>query len=600
MKLSSRARRFVTITGFVAAAVVSTALADEPVAITNVTVIDGNGGPPRANSTVVVNDGVIVSLSDTDSDLPGDAAVIDGRGKYLLPGFIDSNVHASVYGNSSRRETAVKYGERNEALALEFAQRQLMHGVTTVRDSYGSLIPLIQVRDRINRGEVVGARLLVAGNIVGWGGPFSMTFSLMQESELTLFQATWNDLIAQGVGEELMDMGPEEVRSAINVYLDKGPDFIKYGGTSHFSRPSLIGFSPRIQRVIVEETHKRGLIAETHSTSPEALRMTVEAGIDLIQHPEILSRDYPEDLLQMIVDRDIVCGIRSNTLGGQNWQDHLQRKAMAEASLADAAPPATSAEVRARQDMLGHGYEIQRRNAVRLIAAGCIVSIATDNYQGRAPEFRKVPKPENHEAGIGSIIAIEGLVELGMSEAEAIVAATRNGAIAAGRLERIGTIEEGKDADLILLAANPLDDISNIRTLEHVIAQGRIIDLASLPEQRLFYHGPTLPSAGVSRPIQPPEKAVAAAAGAEVVKEVSPNEYAEGLGIVSIYESSIGNLTLELANGQTWRQLSSDDIKIVLPRDQSGLTADVSKGFMNSVNLKISNTGKTIKVRRIN
>ena len=104
---------------------------------------------------------------------------------------------------------------------------------------------------------------LVAGNIVGWGGPCSISFSLIRESECTLLEEQFNDFIAQGSGEELMFMTPEEVRVAINKYLDLGPDFIKYGGTSHFS-PAFIGFSPDVQKVIVDETHKRGLVAETH------------------------------------------------------------------------------------------------------------------------------------------------------------------------------------------------------------------------------------------------------------------------------------------------------------------------------------------------
>jgi imidazolonepropionase-like amidohydrolase len=436
-------------------------------------------------------DGVITRIDAAPgTQIPVGATVIDGSGRFLLPGFIDSNVHASIYGNSQRRETVVKYGDRNAELVLEFVQRQLLHGVTTVRDSYGVLQPLMEVRDRINNGEVVGSRMLVAGNIVGWGGPFSMTFSLMQESDLTLFQAMWNDQIAQGVGEELMDMGPEEVRVAINQYLDKGSDFIKYGGTSHFTFPSLIGFSPRVQKVLVEETHKRGLIAETHSTSPEALRMSVEAGIDLIQHPEILSRDYPEDLLGMIIERDVLCAIRSNTLAGKPWQDHLASKKIAEESLKDAPAPRTSAEKRQREQQLNTGYEIQRRNAERLIRAGCTVTIATDNYQGQAPEFRKEAKPETNEAGIGSILAIEGLVELGMTELEAITAGTRNGAIAAGMLESIGTIEVGKSADLVLLRDNPLVDIRNIRKIDEVLSRGNIVDRVGLPQQKIFYLGP--------------------------------------------------------------------------------------------------------------
>lgn len=584
--------------------------AADPVVITGVTLIDGTGAPPRSGQTVLVKDGLIAEIG-ASVDVPTNAEQIDGRGKYLLPGFIDSNVHASVYGNSTRRETVVRYGERNTELALEFAQRQLKYGVTTIRDSYGALEPLIQVRDRINSGEVVGARMLVAGNILGWGGPFSMTFSLMQESELTVFQAKWNDHISQGVGEELMDMGPEEVRVAINEYLDKGPDFIKYGGTSHFFTPSLISFSPRVQKVIVDETHKRGLVAETHATSPEALRMAVEAGIDLIQHPEILSRDYPQDLLDLIVERGVICGMRSNTLTGAAWRQHLSSRQDVDAKLKDADKPQSSAERRERERRQNLNYEIERRNAKRLIDRGCRVTIATDNYQGRAPEFRKTPKPEIHEAGIGSILAIEGLVELGMSEMDALVAATRNGAIATGMLDRIGTIETGKEADLILLAANPLDNISNIRKLDAVVARGRRIDPTALPHSVLFYTGP-LPRGAVRAPVVAAQAAVAPApvalaqpaASAAAVAAPSPApptaESRAALAIRQISKTTLGKYVIELDNGQVWRQLSSDNTPIAIPSDTSGLTAELKKSFIGTTTLKIQGTGRAFKVTRVN
>jgi imidazolonepropionase-like amidohydrolase len=459
--------------------------------IENVTLIDGNGGEPLEGMYItVIGSEIRLVENSAPGGMPANATRIAARGKFLVPGFIDTNVHASVYGNSRRRETAVKYGPRNHELVEEFAQRQLKYGVTTIRDSYGSLLPLIQVRDAIQRGDIIGPRMLVAGNIVGWGGPFSMTFSLMKESELTLFQEQWNDLIAQGAGEELMDMGPEELRVAINAYLDKGPDFIKYGGTSHFRYPSLIGFSPRAQRVIVEETHKRNRVAETHATSSEALRLAVEAGIDFIQHPEILSSLYPQDLVDMIVERDVICGLRSNTLAGKPLQQHKARRAQAQKDLEGAPPPVSSAERRRRDDMLGQDYEIQLANARTLITAGCNITIATDNYQGRAPEFRRTVKPAYQEAGIGSLLAIEGLVELGMSPMEALVAATRNGAIASRGLADFGTIEVGKSADMLLLDASPLRDIANIRRQRMVMARGKIINTPALPLKRLFYTGP--------------------------------------------------------------------------------------------------------------
>lgn len=460
----------------------------EDVIITNVTLIDGNGGNPIPGSYVTVANGRITSIGrDAPETQSVETVVLDGEGKFLLPGFIDTNVHASVYGNSRRRETAVKYADRNHELAEEFGQRQLKYGVTTIRDSYGSLVPLIRVREAIARGEMIGPRMLVAGNIVGWGGPFSLTFSLMEESNLTLFQEQWNDLIAQGAGEELMDMGPEELKVAINTYLDKGPNFVKYGGTSHFRYPTLIGFSPRAQRIIVEETHKRGLVAETHATSAEALRIAVEAGIDFIQHPEILSSAYPDDLIAMIVERDVICGLRSNTLAGNPWREHLEKRQRALTELNGAEPPATSAEARRRADRRGDLYHLQRSNAQRLISAGCRVTIATDNYQGSAPEFRRETKAEIQEAGIGSLLAIEGLVELGMTPMQALVAATRNGAKACNGLEDFGTVEVGKFADLVLLDADPLLDIRNIRAQSMVMSRGAIIDTQALPLRRIFF-----------------------------------------------------------------------------------------------------------------
>lgn len=142
--------------------------------------------------------------------------------------------------------------------------------------------------------------------------------------------------------------------------------------------------------------------------------------------------------------------------------------------------------MRAERRARGEGTEIRRRNAEKLIEAGCITTIGTDNYLGSAPEFRRTPKRANQSFGSGSVIATEGLVELGMTPMQAIVAVTRNGAIACKMLNELGTLEVGKYADILILDANPLDDISNIRALNTVIRDGRIVDLDALPYERIF------------------------------------------------------------------------------------------------------------------
>src|SRR5207245_4761093 len=131
-------------------------------AIVGATVIDGTGAPPMANATVVMKDKRIVALGPRASvTVPAGATVIDGAGKYVTPGFIDTNVHISMYANL---ETLARYLPRATEVVVEGAQLELKYGITTVRDSYGDLTTLVKVRDMIARGDVVGPRMQVAGN----------------------------------------------------------------------------------------------------------------------------------------------------------------------------------------------------------------------------------------------------------------------------------------------------------------------------------------------------------------------------------------------------------------------------------------------------
>ena len=239
-------------------------------AVVGATLIDGTGGPPVPDAVVVMSGSRIVSAGPRRSvSIPAGATEIDARGRWLVPGFIDTNVHLSLYGGQNDRyESLVRYQPRQREIVLEAAQIDLSYGVTTVRDSYGALIPLTEVRDAINRGEKIGARILAAGNILGWSGPYSFSFSRVT-SPLTLFQEQMNDYIAQDAGEELMAMTPDELRRALNKYIDKGPDFIKYGATSHFAEPTFIGFSVEAQQALVEEAKRR---SRSSKSTPPASR----------------------------------------------------------------------------------------------------------------------------------------------------------------------------------------------------------------------------------------------------------------------------------------------------------------------------------------
>ena len=267
---------------------------------------------------------------------------------------------------------------------------------------------------------------------------------------------------------------------------------MKYGGTAHTN--SLITFSPRQQEALVDAVHKRGLFAETHSTNPEPLRISVLAGIDLIQHPEIHDVPIPDDLVKLIVDRKVICSILANSITGKPWKDYLKAQQRTDSARADSlkndslkamARQKTGWEL--RRERQSKGTAIRRDNAAALIKGGCITTPSTDTYLSGAPEFSRTPRVDAHlMPGTATLAAIEGLVELGMTPAQALVAATKNGAIASQGLKDFGTIETGKLADVLLLDADPLADIHNIRKLSLVMRDGRVIDRDRLPEKPVW------------------------------------------------------------------------------------------------------------------
>jgi len=162
-----------------------------------------------------------------------------------------------------------------------------------------------------------------------------------------------------------------------------------------------------------------------------------------------------------------------------------------------------------------------------------------------------------------------------------------------GQLQQaFGTIEVGKNADLILLHDNPLENIRNIRTLEQVIAQGRVIDLGSLPENRIFYLGPGRKS--VERQSEqpadkyiPPTAIVAGEVGSKSDDDHQPiptqDMFGDNLLVESIRKAPYGNL-----------------MRVKLPTDISGLSAEIKPSFLGSVTMKIEGSSRSFKVSRIN
>jgi imidazolonepropionase-like amidohydrolase len=449
-------------------------------ALTGATVIDGNGGAPIPDAVVLITDQKITSVGPRNAvSIPLDARRIDVSGKYILPGLMDANVHLVPWPSWTYIEFLARYENDFDGIAEEAAQIALKHGFTTVFDSMGPLNPLMRVRDRINRGEIEGSRVFVAGDIVGFRAVFTTPEAIKSASQA--FQARINALFELNVGPDLAWKTPEQIHQEMTKYVNLGADFVKYGVTgdgkpvnSEVGQAAVLRFSPAQQRAMVEAVHAAGKIIQTHTTSAEALRVALEAGVDMAQHCAHTGASRISDTtIQLMLDRKFYCGTQWGPLSEAEQQQ-----------VRDQRFPGSDAD----NGKEGVNYALE--NAVRLIKAGVPELVSTD--AGTIdPDVAKDPLWGGLGGGPSRIgeaefINMRAMRQRGMTPMMIIQAATKNIAAAYHKLGQFGTIEAGKSADLVVIDANPLDDIENLRKISMVIKEGKAVDRDKLPRRPLL------------------------------------------------------------------------------------------------------------------
>jgi imidazolonepropionase-like amidohydrolase len=347
--------------------------------------------------------------------------VIDLSSKTVLPGLMDAHVHLMFSGGPDPEEIQQYSDPFLTLLAAENAYKTLQAGFTTVRDTGARGFIDIALRTAIEQGIVQGPRLFVSGHFICMTGGHGSRFGAWQ---------------ADGVAE-CRKAAREQIRAGVDVVKVMATGGVLTRGTE----PGAAQLSEEEMRVMVEEAHKAGKITSAHAHGTQGIKNAIRAGIDSIEHGT-----YADDeALEMMHKKGVFLAI---CIG------------------ASRAPIVkTSSEVKVPDYVIQKNKEVLDHQLATLKKAhemGINVVLGTDsgtplNYHGNnAEEF-------------------EIFVENGISEMEAIIAGTSRVAELLRIGDKLGTVKEGKIADLIVVNSDPLTNISSLKEPVFVIKNGIIV-----------------------------------------------------------------------------------------------------------------------------
>ena len=391
----------------------------------NATLLDCTGRDPQPNRRVVVENERILRIGATDGPSgPRDAGVIDCQGRTLMPGLLDAHVHLASLDLDPVAEVRLAPA----VIALRIARQiedTLQAGFTTVRDAGGLDWGF---KDSVNRGLIRGPRLFISG-------PFLSQTGGHGDNQRTRTAREPFHAIPGLTGETLLADGADQVRWAAREALRRGADQIKVmasgGAASPTDELDHVQFSVNELAAAVDVAGAVGSYVLAHAYGPRAIQNCLQAGVRSIEHGNFLDEETADQMLAkgdtFLVPTVITYELMSRLEPGNGWTPDNVRK--------------IRQGLTGAYDSLGLAYEKGLR-----IGSGSDVLAEMQGDKGKE-------------------IACQARV---MGAMNAIIAATRTNAELLRIQNDVGTLEEGKRADLIVLDANPLADPSIFAEASHV------------------------------------------------------------------------------------------------------------------------------------
>lgn len=396
--------------------------------IQNGTLIDGLGGAPVADGAVLIQGNKIVAAGPAAQvPAPQDSvATIDAGGGAILPGFIDAHVHLLVEGYDLIRSLNTPFSFRFYQV-IDRLKRTIDAGVTSVRDA-GGADPGVKMA--VEQGIVVGPRMQISITGLSITGGHGDSWRLCGQNVDDFFMPY------PGMPDSICD-GVESVRRKAREVLRAGAEVLKIhvtgGVMSPTDRPEFTQFSLEELKAIVEEGQFRGGIkAMAHAQGAHGINQAIRAGIASIEHGILLNDESIDLMLKngTFLVPTLVAPVAVVEIGEQKGTiaDNVLQKAR-------------------------EAIETHHANTAKAFKAGVRIAMGTDTGVG------------DHGTNLREL----GLLcKIGMSPMQAIVATTKTAAECLGWHDRVGTLETGKLADVVITGSNPLADIRSLEKRDNI------------------------------------------------------------------------------------------------------------------------------------
>ncbi len=415
--------------------------------IENVTLIDGTGRPSVAGASVLVDGDRISRIARGSIDAPRGTNRIDGSGKFLMPGLMDMHIH--LRGSVELTPEGLFKVTNDRTRGIRMLHSYLYSGVTSVFDAGNVPDYILGLRADDRNGDLVSPRIFATGSIVTYPGSHGS-----------------NEFGTQ------VDDWPEAIPT-LDAHIEREPDLLKltYEERGWGAREMIPILPLALMQQIIQYYNERGIRTTVHTSSEYRARQAIFAGVDTLAHP-IIQGPVTEDFARLMGAKKIPM-VTTLTIG-ENYSRLAEHPEYLDQPLYQATVPAEEIEMlktERRQEYQDRKWTwwmqimttIAQENLRMINEAGGVLVAGTDQSSG----------PALHRE-------LELMADAGIPASEIIRIATLNGAIFLGKEREMGSIEEGKIADMILLGADPTIDINNAKEILEVIKGGQIVDRASL------------------------------------------------------------------------------------------------------------------------